>query len=110
MLQYVFMTSHELLNKQEFKDRLTPHGYDSGALGKVFATLVRSELLFRTGLRSSDDIAYQEINQNGELEVVLSVPNLAAKMDEIRSIREIGERSVEICRHLIELSSDANPR
>lgn len=91
---------HELLNKDEFKDRLVALGYDDRALGKLFGTLVRSTL-WSDAPRSSSDIGYYEINRLGELEAVLSVSNLAANLDNLLLIREIGTRSVAICRELV---------
>jgi len=65
----------------------------------VFGVLVRSAI-FDNETLSSDDIGYSVPDRSGDPECVVSVPNLAAKLDEISAIDYISWKSVRMSQAL----------
>ena len=98
---------HELLNRGEFKQKLSSV-YNDRTLGNLFGYLIRTSL-GPGAKRTSSDIGYEEIARNGTAQVMLSVPNLAANLDEVQTLPHIGPRYLEICKYLIHMSMQDAP-
>lgn len=92
---------HPLLNAYEMEDALFSHGH-SRALGARIFNLIIREAGTITPDRTSASIIYNEVNQEGQRERVISLPNLAAHLPEVGEFPQLGTKMLAVITELVE--------
>jgi hypothetical protein len=94
--------NHPLLNKDEFATALCSRGYTRILGCTAFNNIMRNTTNSSASERTSHSITYTEETRWGEVEHVISLPNLAANLSEVSDFGNIGTKMMQAMTELTE--------